>query len=477
MKKIAALFLICVGALWAQSFPDFLQHLTKTDSSRREAVVDSFMAQTKQAPITERAQAHFIYRGSAGRVNLAGDMNNWNANALSLNQASGSSLWYLSMALENDARLDYKFIINGTTWILDPRNPYTCPGGFGPNSEVRMLGYVPPPEVTVDPKVSRGSLFDTTITSAIMGYGRRMQVYLPAGYDRDTRFYPLLLVHDGLDYLTLASMNIVLDNLIAQKKIQPLVAVFLPAVRREDEYAGYLQESFGRFITKEVLPFIDRRFRTLTDARYRGTMGASNGGNISIYLGYAFPEQFGNVIAQSSYIQPGLQQAFQMQQRKELQFYLDIGTYDIPLLIPMVRNFRETVQGKGYRVQYGEYHEGHSWGNWKARIDDALMFTFPANETGVNIPPVRPVEPLLAANYPNPFNDATTIHFQLPEDGHTTLKLFNMAGKQVLQLYDGFLHSGTHTFYLPAPALPSGLYVCHFETPQQDFTLKLSCIR
>jgi enterochelin esterase-like enzyme len=477
MKKITMLLLLCVGTMLAQSFPDFLQKLAQTEPGRREAVVDSFMGQLKQTPITEGTQAHFLYRGSAGRVNLAGDMNNWDANALSLNQVAGSSFWYLTMTLENDARLDYKFVSNGTTWILDPRNPYTCAGGFGANSELRMPGYAPPPEVAVDPMVSHGTLFDTTITSAIMGYGRRMQVYMPVGYDTEKRFYPLLLVHDGTDYINLAGMTTVLDNLIAQKKIQPLIAVFVPAVRREDEYAGYLQESFGRYITREVLPFIDRRFRTLTDPRYRGTMGASNGGNISIYLGYSFPEQFGNVIAQSSYIQPGLQQAFQTQPQKALRFYLDIGTYDIPLLIPMVRSFSVTLKNKGYGLSYQEVHEGHSWGNWKAHIDDALLYMFPAQATGVEWAPARAVESVRLTNYPNPFNDSTTIRIYLPHDDHVVLRVENLIGQEVAQLHNGFLRSGAYAFHLSASALPSGLYICHVETPQQVFTLKLNCIR
>lgn len=477
MKKIVILLCICAGALQAQSFSAFLQKLDQVEPSRREAMVDSFMAYVTQTPLTEQTESHFLYRGAANKVNLAGDMNNWSADALSMNQAGATSLWYMTLALESDARLDYKLVLNGSNWILDPRNPFTCSGGFGANSELRMPAYVPPPEVVYDPAAGHGALFDTTVASAIMGYGRRLQVYTPPGYERDHRHYPLLLVHDGLDYLNLGQMNNVLDNLIAQKKIAPLIAAFLPAVRREEEYAGYLQESFGRFITKELLPFIDRRFRTLTDAQHRATMGASNGGNISVYLGYAFPQQFGNVIAQSSYIQPGLQQAFQAQPKKELRFYLDIGTYDIPLLIPMVRNFKATLQSKGYRYLYGEYHEGHSWGNWKAHIDDALIFLFPGDETGIALAPARPVDPLLLASYPNPFNDSTTIRIFLPHDDHVVLNIYNLIGAEAARLQNGFMCRGAHTFHLAGPGLPSGLYFCQLETSRQVFTLKLICLR
>ncbi len=477
MKRVVIWLCICAGALQAQWFTAFLQKLDQAEPGRREALVDSFLARWPQTPLTEKNQAHFLYRGAATRVHIAGDMNNWSADALSMSPAGATTLWYVTQALENDARLDYKFVLNGSSWILDPRNPFTCAGGFGANSELRMPAYVPPPEVAYDPAIAHGVLFDTTFASAIMGYSRRLRVYTPPGYEKEHRHYPLLLVHDGLDYLNLGQMQLVLDNLIAQKKITPLIAAFLPAVRREEEYAGYLQDSFGRFISRELLPFLDTRFRTLTDARLRATMGASNGGNISVYLGYAFPDQFGNVIAQSSYVQPGLQQAFQTQAKKELRFYLDIGTYDIPLLIPMVRNLKETLQSKGYRYLYGEYHEGHSWGNWKAHIDDALIFIFSGDETGVAKAPARPLEPVLLVSYPNPFNDSTTIRILLPHDDHVVLNVYNLIGAEAARLHSGFMRRGAHTFYLAGPAWPSGLYFCQLETSRQVLTLKLICLR
>ena len=54
-----------------------------------------------------------------------------------------------------------------------------------------------------------------------------MQIYLPARFNRAQR-YPLLVVHDGTDYLNFAAMKTVLDNLIHRLDVDPLVAVFLP---------------------------------------------------------------------------------------------------------------------------------------------------------------------------------------------------------------------------------------------------------
>jgi enterochelin esterase-like enzyme len=65
----------------------------------------------------------------------------------------------------------------------------------------------------------------------------------------------------------------------------------------------------------------------------------------------------------------------------DVKLYLDLGTYDIPMLIPLVRDFIPILQAGGYTYRYQEYHEGHSWGSWRTHIDDALEMFFPAGQS------------------------------------------------------------------------------------------------
>jgi enterochelin esterase family protein len=117
----------------------------------------------------------------------------------------GTNLWYLTQTYEPDARLDYKLIIDGNQWILDPRNSYTCTGGFGPNSELRMPQYVPPVEVEYNSGIAHGSIRDTTFYSIYLKNSRKIWVYTPAGMSPE-KSYPVAYVHDGDGYLALASM-------------------------------------------------------------------------------------------------------------------------------------------------------------------------------------------------------------------------------------------------------------------------------
>jgi len=71
--------------------------------------------------------------------------------------------------------------------------------------------------------------------------------------------------------------------------------------------------------------------------------------------------------------------------KRAVVFYLDVGTYETNLsgfnLLASNRQMREALTDKGYTVQYQEVHEGHSWGNWRAHLDDALKFFWGARTT------------------------------------------------------------------------------------------------
>jgi hypothetical protein len=86
------------------------------------------------------------YRGTARDVTLAADMNGWDPARDPLTRVADTDLFFLSLQFPADARLDYKLVSDGQ-WLLDPLNPRTILGGYGPNSQAMMPRYVPPPEI------------------------------------------------------------------------------------------------------------------------------------------------------------------------------------------------------------------------------------------------------------------------------------------------------------------------------------------
>lgn len=473
MKKILAfliLFCLISSNSYSQTFSDFLSRIYATPENGRTALVDSFMNAVPAFPFIEQdTLAHFIYRGNASSVTAPGDANGWSTNSNFMTKISGTNFWFRNEIYENDARLDYKFVLNGSSWIVDPRNPNTCTGGYGPNSELRMPAYQMPPEIAYDPGIPHGTFKDTTYSSVNLGNSRTIRIYLPPGYSTSTSRYPMILFHDGLEYISLASAKNVLDYLIHHHHIDPVIAVFVPPVspeKRGDEYAGNLQNKFTKFIVEEIIPWVDARFRTIAAPEKRAVLGASYGGNISLWLGMNHPEIFGNVAAQSSYIQGSIVGGFQNSPKLDLKIDMILGTYDIASLIPMVRNFIPILDAKGYTYQYHEYHEGHSWGFWRAHIDDALEMFFPYQATAIKSGHHHVPEKFqLLQNYPNPFNSATKIQFRIDKEAFVSIKIFNINGQNIHTLIAQKKAAGEHSVIWDGKdnfgvRQASGIYFC-----------------
>lgn len=480
MRVMMILFVLMAFALsaTAQTFQDFLNRVNSAPDSLRTAIVDSFMSAAGSFPYIEGdTLTHFIYRGTANSATVPGDANNWDPAMFPMTQISATNFWYFSHEFESDARLDYKFVLNSANWILDPLNPYTCVGGFGPNSELRMPQYVMPPEIGVYPQIPHGTLRDTLFYSTNLHNSRTVRVYMPAGYEQSSEHYPVILVHDGLEYVSLAKMDNVLDYLIAHERIRPMIAVFVPPVDRTREYAGDLMDEFTAFVVQELFPWLDARYRTLTTAQDRATLGASNGGNIALWLGIEHSEVFGNIAAQSSNVISSISNRLQSDPQLALQFYLDLGTYDISALIPLVRNLVQILEQRDYNYRYAEYHEGHSWGNWRAHIDNALEMFFPGDSiSGVSLAPTPELVSLLRS-YPNPFNATATISFSLSEPRHVQLQVFDVQGRLVATLVDSPMTAGAHEVEFDGRELSSGTYFCRLTNGPDILTHKMMLLK
>lgn len=462
----------------SQTFQQFLQRVNVAPDSQRTALVDSFMNAVGNLPLREQdTLVHFIYRGSPLSVTVPGDANNWTVSAYPMSRLATTDLWYVTRVFESDARLDYKFVLNGSTWILDPRNPHTVNGGFGPNSELCMPAFVMPPEIQYYPTIPHGTLWDTTYFSVNLGNTRTIRIYTPPGYASSSDSLPVILFHDGLEYITLAQANNVFDYLISENRIKPIIAVFVPPVNRTPEYAGNQMSQFSAFIVNELLPYIDARFRTRRSPSSRATLGASNGGNIALWLGLNHSNVFGNVAAQSSNVIGSISSRFQNGMQLDLKLYLDLGTYDIPELIPLVRNLVSILQSRSYVFQYHEYHEGHSWGNWRAHIDNALEMFFPPTSSSVEQATALPLVAVLDQNHPNPFNPNTTIQFSLPRSEFVTLKVFNILGEQIAMLVSATVSAGTHNVEWNAQGMASGIYFYRLQAGTSVQTKKLLLLR
>jgi len=88
-----------------------------------------------------------------------------------------------------------------------------------------------------------------------------------------------------------------------------------------------------------------------------------------------------------------------------------------------------------------------------------------------------PQEFQLFQNYPNPFNPITNISFQLPKNGWVSLKIYNLLGQKVENLFDGIMDAGQHSIFWNATKFPAGIYLCCLTFDSQTKTIRLILLK
>ncbi len=352
----------------------FIDKLLLAKESKRNALVNKHMADAT-APIIKNNSVTFIYVGQAGEVAVAGDFNSWDPKGYNLKKIAGTDVWHLSMPFEEDARLDYKLVVD-SSWILDPLNPSKISGGYGENSQLIMPEYSQ--QLTYDNKnADKGALIIDSLFSLQTKRTYKLDIYLPHGYDEQLT-YPSVYFQDGSDYLNLADCKAVLDVLIFEKKIEPVIAVFVTPNNRDEEYVGDLQSAYSKFFAIELADHIDRNYSTIKYPDSRAVIGDSYGGNISAFISYNFPDVFGLTGWHSAAFWPKgyeMSKIVRSSDKHPVKVALVWGSYEGELAGDM-QKVSKALKEAGVDLYSKEYHEGHSWGLWKATTDEILIFFF-----------------------------------------------------------------------------------------------------
>ena len=342
-------------------------------------------------PIVDRGGVTFVYRGEADHVRLRLWIHGLPASQ-AFERLAGTDVWVLRVELPEHSRIEYKFEVDRdgrTEWILDPLNPVRASDPFGANSVCQGYGYERPGWTLADPSARTGTLDEIRISSRALGDERTLGLYVPARFRR-TRRYPLLIVHDGFDYLRYASLQVVLDNLIHRLEIPPLIAVLTQSPDRLVEYAAH--EAHAEFVAREIPALIEPRFQLHPPRTGRALMGASFGAVASLHAAWRFQDAFGGLLLQSgsfAFSDIGHHRrtaVFDPVARFVNEFrrspghpaeriYVSCGIYES--LIYENRSLVPLVREHGLDVRYEEVRDGHNWENWRDRLQAALGWLFP----------------------------------------------------------------------------------------------------
>lgn len=288
----------------------------------------------------------------------------------------------------------YSLVIDGVK-VVDPASETFYGTG-------RMSSAIDIPEKGVDfydvKDVPHGALSSKYYFSKVTNSWRRMFVYTPAGYDVNTKLkYPVVYIQHGggedeRGWAVQGKTDIILDNLIAEGKAKPMIVVISNGnVSASGGYTSSAMTAFKEEIINNIVPFIDKNFRTLADVKNRALCGLSMGGGQAFYAGLGSLDCFASVGVFSSGIFggianptgkvfdadkeiPGLLTKAQQFNQKLKLFYVSVGEQDprFEFTQKEVKKF----QNNGLKVQFASFPGDHEWQVWRKSLHDFASRVF-----------------------------------------------------------------------------------------------------
>ena len=355
------------------------------------AAVDRFLARN-EVPIVEGARCTFLFRGEADEVFLVHRIFR-----LPDHMRYAAAVRHRPVVRRAGAarglRVEYQLEVargGRRERMNDPLNPRVAHSPVGSSSVCYARGYQTPDWTVFDPDARPGSLVDMVVPSRALRRDCPVTLYLPARFRR-TASYPLLIVHDGGDYLKYAAAKTVLDNLIHRLDVAEIVAAFVYPGDRLTEYAN--SAAHARYLTAELLPRLEADLPLVGRASGRCLMGCSFGAVASLATAYRHPEVYGSLLVQSGSFAftdigtnhgggPPFEPVVRFVNRYRAaprrvadRLFVSCGIYE-PLIIPN-RSMIPVFESAGMTVRYVEARDGHSWENWRDRLRDGLSWLFP----------------------------------------------------------------------------------------------------
>lgn len=257
-----------------------------------------------------------------------------------------------------------------------------------------------------------GKVFDNlSLPSKILNMERKYAIYFPPDYETSSRSYPVLyLLHGGGDdqtgWVQFGEVQHIADKAIHEGKATPMVIVMPDAntVRR-----GYSNNALGTWLYedyffKELMPFVEKKYRIKSDKRYRAIAGLSMGGDGSFTYALHHPELFSSACPLSAGTGPLTKEiaktnvrridstatdaqieAFYNRQsvpllvnnmpdslKKAVRWYIDCGDddflYEGNSLVHIAMRKKEIPHE--FRIRNG----GHTWSYWRSALPEVLDF-------------------------------------------------------------------------------------------------------
>lgn len=293
----------------------------------------------------------------------------------------------------------YTFIVDGVKTI-DPGNALVVRDGNRNESMFMIPG--DKTDLYAVQNVPHGTLEKVWYPSPAIGNDRRMYIYTPAGYPEGKKSYPVLYLLHGAGgdedaWTTLGRTPYILDNLIANKKAEPMIVVMTngvpamaaapgdqPIIKKEQKVqssgpGGMASGKFEESLVKDIIPFIEKNYRVVKDKDHRAIAGLSMGGFHTQNISNANPGKFAYIGVMSmglmndprfgSYDKDNHIKQIKALKDSGIRLYW-IGCGKDDFLYESVSNLRKFYDEQGLKYTYRESTGGHTWTNWRIYLSE-----------------------------------------------------------------------------------------------------------
>lgn len=229
---------------------------------------------------------------------------------------------------------------------------------------------------------------------------RPLMIYTPAGYNEGDQDYPVVYIQHGggedhRGWMEQGRTAQIMDNLIAAGKAVPMIVVSSNSNVRSRNggfgggYSWQGMQNFRSELIENVIPFVEKNYRTKKDRKNRAMCGLSMGGGQSFYIGLRSPEVFANVGVFSTGMFGGIQGASNFDLEKEVPgmltdtktfneqfdvFFVSCGEQDPR--IEYTRNIVKKMQDGGVDVRFNSYPGDHEWQVWRKSLYEFAQYLF-----------------------------------------------------------------------------------------------------
>lgn len=241
--------------------------------------------------------------------------------------------------------------------------------------------------------VPHGDIRIKNYYSSVTNSWRNFYMYTPPGYDQNsTEKYPVLyILHGGGEdqrgWATQGKTDLIIDNLISQKKAVPMIVVMVDGNLPLNGFGGETLVVFEKELKQCVIPFVEQNYRVKTDANSRALAGLSMGGIQTLYAGVKNTDLFAYLgVFSSGWIQPiqkdiaDSQYEFMKNNADKIngnlkQFWIsqggkeDIAWKNCQILIAKFDEMK-------IKYTYSEYPGGHSWPVWRNNLYQFAQLVF-----------------------------------------------------------------------------------------------------